>query len=163
MKEEQDKNVDFSVAEETMMERGRYTANGYVFDVRPVMLEEMDEYIADVSTAPIIPASKEDIDELKNNDEKAAQWAIALFSEALNDVPKKKRNIFTKAFEFLAHKNDYRYYSDVPKMTGILKWIERKVTYNGKKVRFYDLERKYKLSKAEIQRLFIFFHEISVF
>lgn len=145
-----------------MFERGKFTANGYTFTVRPVYLGEEDEYLSQVTVSPV-PVSQDGEVIDKNDDKKMGQWAIVLFSESLNKVKKKKKGKLYQFFTWLFKRRDYRYYSDVPSIQPIIKWIEKKVTYNGKKVYFYDLERKYGLSKADIERLFIYFHEISGF
>lgn len=148
--------------EQLMLERGKFVANGYTFTVRPVYLGEEDEYLAEMTVSPI-PVTNEG--ELLNqeNDKQMSQWLIALFSESLNGIKKKKRGRFYNFLCWLFRRRDYRYYSNVPAIQPLLKWIEKKVTCNGKKIRFYDLERKYGLSKAEIERLFIYFHELSGF
>lgn len=148
--------------EDVMFERGKFTANGYTFTVRPVYLGEEDEYLSQVTVSPV-PVSQDGEEIDKNDDKKMGQWAIVLFSESLNKVKKKKKGKLYQFFTWLFKRRDYRYYSDVPSIQPIIKWIEKKVTYNGKKVYFYDLERKYGLSKADIERLFIYFHEISGF
>ncbi len=154
-----DKNI---ANQETMLERGKFLANGYTFTVKPVYLGEEDEYLSEMKVSPI-PVEKggETLD--KENDKSMSQWAITLFSNALNGVNKKKRGRFYNFFCWLFRRRDYRYYSDVPVVQPLIKWIEKKVTCNGRKVYFYELERKYGLSKADIERLFIYFHEISGF
>lgn len=148
--------------ENTMLERGKFVANGYTFTVRPVYLGEEDEYLSEMTVSPI-PVAQDETDSNSNEEKRLAQWAIVLFSESLNQVKKKKRGRIYNFFCWLFRRRDYRYYSNVPSIQPLIKWIERKVTYNGKRIRFYDLERKYGLSKADIERLFIYFHELSGF
>lgn len=153
------KNAD---NEDVMLERGKFLANGYTFIVKPVYLGEEDEYLSEMTISPIpIAKDGEEIDQ--SNDKQMSQWSIALFSESLNGVKKKKRGRFYNFLCWLFRRRDYRYYSDTPAIQPLIKWIEKKVTCNGKKIRFYDLERKYGLSKADIERLFIYFHELSGF
>ncbi len=45
----------------------------------------------------------------------------------------------------------------------MIKWLEKKVSYKGRKIKFYDLERKYGLNKLEIHQLMCKFMEISNF
>lgn len=148
--------------EDTMLERGKFLANGYTFIVRPVFLGEEDEYLAEMTVSPV-PISKDGEAIDQKNDKQMAQWSIALFSESLNGVKKKKRGRLYNFLCWLFRRRDYRYYSDAPAIQPLIKWLERKVTCNGRKIRFYDLERKYGLSKADIERLFIYFHELSGF
>lgn len=156
---EKDSNIDI-LNEDTMMERGNFTANGYTFIVRPIYLKEEEEFFSDVMFSPI-PEAEEGIDKL--TDEKLSQWAIALFSKEVNNKSEKKKKKFEKIFSFFYKKKDYNYYSDVPVVQPLIKWIERKVTYRGRKIRFYDLERKYWISKADIIRLIIYLYKISGF
>lgn len=146
---------------ETMFERGKFTANGYTFDVRPVYLGEEDDYISEVGVSPV-PVTEDGEEYDKTDDKKMAQWSIALFSKSLNGERKKRGKLF-RLISWLLWRHDYHYYADYPSVQPIIKWIERKVTYRGRKIRFYDLERKYGLSKAEIERLFVYFHELSFF
>lgn len=157
---ETNKNVE---NEDVMMERGRFSANGYTFVVRPVYLGEEDEYLSQVTFYPF-PVNKDGkINVDKNDDKKLSKWLISLFSESFNGIKKKKRGRIYNFLSWLFRRRDYRYYSDVPTIQPLIMWLERKVTYNGNKVYFYDLERKYGLSKADIDRLFIYFYELSGF
>lgn len=157
------------INEDVMLERGLFTANGYTFTVKPVYLGEESLYLSEMTVSPV-PNIEEDktVKDLSNKE--LSSWAIALFSHTINEnseenseqVPKKK-NIFKKIFIRLFHRNNYHFYDDVPAVQPIIKWIEQKVTCEGKKIKFYDLERKYGLNKAEIEKLFIYFHELSGF
>ena len=150
--------------EETMLERGKYTANGYTFAVRPVFLGEEEDYLNDVIYSPS-PAPKEDGEDY--TDKELGQFAIALFSKSMKPSDtEEKHGLFaflSRLFQRLFQPKDYRYYVNSPGVQPLIKWLERKVTYHGRKVRFYDLERKYGLNKAEIERLIIYFHELSGF
>lgn len=160
MSEESKSNVEI-LNEDIMMERGKFTANGYTFTVKPVYLGEEDEYFSDMTISPV-PKREEGDDEPTDKD--LSRWAIALFSSKVNEIQNnRKRGILSRFFAWLFHRNDYRYYSDKPAVMPLVKWLEKKVTYKGRKVRFYQLERKYGLNKAEIERLIIYFHELSGF
>lgn len=149
--------------EQTMLERGKFVANGYTFTVRPVYLGEEDDFLSQVTISPVPVNPESNTVEKTKDDKQLGKYAIALFSEALNNVKKKTHGRIYEFFCWLFKRRDYRYYKDVPLMQPLIMWIEKKVTYNGKKVYFYDLERKYGLSKAEIERLFIYFYELSGF
>lgn len=149
--------------EETMLERGKFVANDYTFIVRPVYLGEEDDFLSQVTISPVPVNPENNTVENSKDDKQLGKYAIALFSEALNNVKKKTHGRIYEFFCWLFNRRDYRYYKDVPLIQPLIKWIEKKVTCNGKKVYFYDLERKYGLSKAEIERLFIYFYEISGF
>lgn len=160
-----DKNISV-LNEDSMLERGRFTANGYTFAVRPVYLGEEDDYISDVTLSPV-PIPKESGEEY--TEKELGQWAIAIFSKNIKVAKKdvtENHGLFpfiSRLFQRLFHPKDYRYYADSPAIQPLVKWLERKVTYKGRKVRFYDLERKFGLNKAEIERLIMYFHELSGF
>lgn len=148
------------INEDVMMERGKFTANGYVFHVKPVYLGEEDKYFSEVTVNPVLKSNDEG--EHEPTDKELGRWAIALFSNTVNQSEKKKSKILSFFCKIFFRKN-YHYYDNYPTIQPLIKWIEKKVTYKGKKIRFYDLERKFGLRKADIQRLFIFFNEISGF
>lgn len=156
--------MDNVINQEAMMERGKFTANGYTFLVKPVFLGEEDDYLSQLTVSPIPKAIEGETEIDKNNDKQMGNWIIALFSKQINSNQEEKEhgkiyNFFVRLF----HKKDYRYYSHVPAIQPLIMWLERKVTYKGRKVYFYDLERKFGLSKADIERLIIYFHELSGF
>lgn len=134
---------------ETMKERYSYSANGYSFTVIPVFLGEENEYFSDVSYA--LYPSKKDGQEVTDKD--LSHFAMALFRD---DGTKLENVGFVERVKiFIAKKftHTYEYYSDVPSAAKIAKWVEKKVFYKGKPVKFYDLERKFQLSKSEIVNL----------
>lgn len=152
--------------EDAMLERGIFEANGYQFTVRPVYLGEEDEYLSQMTVSPV-PIPKEDGE--AHTEKELGQWSIALFSKSVNFAKKDVEEetgflgFLSRLYRRLFHPKDYRYYADSPAIQPLVMWIERKVTYKGRKVRFYDLERKFGLNKAEIERLIIYFHELSGF
>lgn len=160
MSEANEKKLEI-INEDVMMERGKFEANGYVFTVQPIFLREEDEYFSDLTISPIPPS-------LENGemptDKELGRWAIALFSEKANGgTPYKKMSTFRRFFIWLFHRNDYHYYADCKNIMPYVKWVEKKVKYKGRKVKFYQLERKFSLSKAEIEKLFIYLHQLSGF
>lgn len=150
------------INEDIMMERGKFVANGYTFTISPVYLMEEDEYFGDLQLSPV-PASAQDGEEL--TDKELGQWAMALFSTKVNNdgKPYKKIGNLRRFWIWLFHRNDYHYYECAKNIVPYIKWIEKKVKYNGKRVRFYDLERKFELSKSEIESMFIYLHKLSGF
>lgn len=146
--------------EDVMMERGKFTANGHTFMVRPVYLKEESEYFSEIRFSPA-----PDSDEGEKTDKELAQYAIALFSDHINKpdgATTKRKGFFSRLVRRFRRRN-YRYYDDVPVIQPLIKWLERKVTYKGRRIRFYDLERKYGLNKAEIEKLIIYFQQLSFF
>lgn len=150
------------VNEDIMMERGKFEANGYTFTVKPITLREEDEYFADLKLSPIPPSVIETGD--IPTDQELGRWVIALFSAKANGgSPYPKMTKWRKFWIWLLHRNDYHYYSDCKNIVGYVKWIERKVRYKGKHIKFYQLEKKFELSKAEIGRLFIYLYQLTGF
>ena len=148
------------INEDIMMERGTFEANGYTFMVYPVRLKEENDFFSDLKVSPI---PKKIVDGETMTDEELALYVITLFSESINyDDGEQPKNI-SKFRQFIIkyfYHNDYHCYEDRPKIMPFLRWIEQKVEYKGKRIRFYDLERKYGLSKAEIGRLFVYFYQL---
>lgn len=141
---------------DTVLERGEIVLNGYKFVVKPVYYGEELDYLEDVPFS-IYPKSKED---RELTDKELGHFGIALFSQDnLSDESSNKIGLFQRLKRWYRKHftKDYRYYSDNPSVIGLVKWIERKVYYKGRPIRFYDLERKYNLSKSEIVKLFGFF------
>lgn len=150
------------INEDIMMERGKFTANGYTFKVKAITTLEEDEYMADLKLSPIPPSVIET--GKMPEDIELTRWVTALFSSAANGG--KVFPHMTKWRQFwmwLLHRNDYHIYRDRKNIVGYVKWIERKVFYNGKHVKFYDLENKYELSKAELGKLFIYLYQLTGF
>lgn len=145
---------------ETMLERGIFEANGYKFTVKPIFLGEETEYLSDVSYA-LYPRAKEG---QEFTDKDLSRYAIALFKNEKSEVEQdlglfdRFKRWFAKTF-----KHNYEYYSDNPSVIGLVKWIERKVYYKGRNIKFYDLERKFGLNKSEIVKLFGYFQDLSGF
>ena len=146
----------------TMLERGIFMANGYKFVVKPIFLGEETEYLSDVSYA-LYPHAK-DGQEVSEKD--LSHYAIMLFRKDFgNDNKAEKLGLFEKFKRWFAKTfiKNYEYYSDNPSVLGLVKWIERKVYYKGRKIRFYDLERKFGLTTSEIVELFGYFQDLSGF
>lgn len=147
---------------ETMLERGVFVANGYKFTVKPIYLGEETEYLSDVSYA-LYPRTKEG-QEITDKD--LSHYAMMLFRKENGINAEKERiGLFERFKRWFAKtfKHNYEYYSDNPSVLGLVKWIEKKVSYKGRSIKFYDLERKYGLTKSEIVKLFGYFQDLSGF
>lgn len=157
---ELEKNNELEKSQETMLERGIFEANGYKFDVHPIYLLEEKDYLSDVPYALYPQSDNED----GPDDKELSHYAMALFRYN-GTSPKEVTSRWERIKEWLAKKftHKYRYYSDNPNILGLVKWIEKKVYYKGRPIRFYDLERKFKLNKSEIVKLFGYFQDISGF
>ena len=147
---------------ETMLERGTFEANGYKFTVKPIFLGEEAEYLDDVAYA-LYPRAKEG-GEITDKD--LSHYAMMLFREVNSKNNKHERvGLFERFKRWFAKTfiKNYEYYSDNPSILGLVKWIERKVYYKNKRIKFYELERKFGLTKAEIVKLFGYFQDLSGF
>lgn len=147
---------------ETMLERGTFEANGYKFTVKPIFLGEEAEYLDDVAYA-LYPRAKEG-EEITDKD--LSHYAMMLFREVNSKNNKHERVGLLERFKRWFAKTfikNYEYYSDNPSVLGLVKWIERKVYYKNKRIKFYELERKFGLTKAEIVKLFGYFQDLSGF
>ena len=147
---------------ETMLERGTFEANGYKFTVKPIFLGEEAEYLDDVAYA-LYPRAKKG-EEITDKD--LSHYAMMLFREVNSKNNKHERVGLLERFKRWFAKTfikNYEYYSDNPSVLGLVKWIERKVYYKNKRIKFYELERKFGLTKAEIVKLFGYFQDLSGF
>lgn len=145
---------------ETMLERGEIILNGHKFTVKPIYLGEESDYLEDVRYS-LYPRTEEKEPTQKD----LSRWAIFLFGNFEDDENLVPHGLFgkIKLWFYKRFTRDYRYYSDRPSAARLAKWIERKVYYKKKPIKFYDLERKYGLNKSEIVELFRFFQESSGF
>ncbi len=146
-----------------MEERGYISLNGHTFKVIPVFLGEEEEYLTDLQITPAPPKSDDDDAESDYDEKQLNRFIMSLFSKSRavglgNRTPKKK------LFELVMKKLGFKkyFYANSTAYTNV-KWVQKKVQYNNKYVRFYDLERKFRLNKAEIERLFIEIHTLSGF
>lgn len=145
-------------AYEIVQERGHYTANGFTFEILPVYFEEEFDYYSDNPLSMLLQKQQEDID-----DKNLSQYIIALFQVKSKDDVLASLGLFGRMKLKLVKlfSKNYHYYSDNPSAVGFVKWIEKKVKYKGKKIRFYDLERKYGLTKLEIAKMYRYMEELS--
>ncbi len=145
---------------ETVQERGKYIVNGYTFEIEPVYFGEEEEYFTDNHLSAFLQNEKEEI-----KDKDLAQYIIALFQIKSEEEAKRSLRGLLRVKLWLAKlfKKDYRYYSKSPKALGFIKWMEKKVKYKGRNIRFYDLERKYKLTKVEIAKMYRYMEDLSGF
>ncbi len=145
---------------ETVQERGQFTANGYTFDIEPVYFGEEPEYFAENPLSLHLQEKGENL-----SDKDLATFIIALFQIKSKEEVKAELGFIGRIKLWLAKltKKDYRFYSDSPGAVGLIKWMERKVKYKGRHIRFYDLERKYKLTKIEIAEMYRYIEDMSGF
>lgn len=160
-----------------MLERGKFLANGYMFEVKPIYLGEEDEYLDSLKRSPVPkPIVGEDGKERELTEKELGQFLRLFFSNSYLAVMeaqdrRKVERLFpngkpiTQAAIWRLKKTNrnYLYYCDNPNAMILAMWIERKVTYKRKPIRFYDLERKFKLNKTEIEQMITYLHELSGF
>lgn len=152
--------------QEIMLERGQYEANGFVFDIEPVYYKEIADYERDVKV-PLYPREETGLLKEEVTDEELATHGIAIFSYLnRDDTNQEQQSIYKRIKLWLVKHTSKRgkeYHSYNPAVSGIIKWIEKKIKYNGEHIMFDDLERKYKLSKSEIIKMFGYFEYLSFF
>lgn len=157
--EEIKKEAELEVsAFEIVQERGQYTANGFTFEIKPVYFEEEAEYFSDNPLSMLLQQRKESVE-----DKDLAQYIVALFQVKSKEEVLAELGLFGKMKLKLVKlfRKNYHYYSDNPGAVGLIKWIEKKVKYKGKNIKFYDLERKYGLTKLEIAKMYRYMEELS--
>ncbi len=149
-------------AKDKMLERGHITLNGFEFKIIPVFLGEEEEYLNDLAVTPV--PIKEDGQDEDFTDKQLKQHIIALFSAGSRRNSEKDLKSFRRVWCLLLKKLGFKkhYYVDSPAHSNV-KWIQKKVFYKGKSVCFYDLERKFELSKSEIELMLVELHKLSGF
>lgn len=160
-----------------MLERGKFFANGFKFEVKPIYLGEEDEYLESLTMSPVPkPIKGEDGKERMLNEKESGQFLQFFFSNRrLSEMERQSKRSIERLFptgkpitdasvwRIKRIKRNYLYYCDNPNAMILAMWIERKVTYKGRKIRFYDLERKFGLNKGEIEGMICYLHELSGF
>lgn len=150
---------------EQMLERGCFEANGYIFDVRPITFFESMEIFNDKKVW--IP-SRYDQNGEEFTEKELGRMFMRFFRkveepekrEATQSTVPPKASFFKKKNKEQKETVDYYQYPDAYPM---IKWLEKKVYYDGELVKFTDLETKFMLSKGEIVNLLIYLFEMSGF
>lgn len=158
---EDTKESENAFKKETFDQRGIFEANGYKFTVYPILCKEVSEYINDKVMIP----KQFDENGNKISDKDLGKFLISCFSTVSDDKNNQGsiNNVNRKSvFKTRNNKNDVDY-SKYKYAYGFVKWIEKKVYYNGKPVKFEDLEMKYSLTKSEIAKLIIYLSDFSGF
>lgn len=161
---EQEGNNPLSLS--IMAQRGIYKANGYSFTVKAVYFHEVEEYLND---KVYIPRRVDDEGNLVSNKDLSVYMARCFYKGIpdLFEEGEKKESLasepkgFVEKLKDLFKRKSKIDYSQFPIATGMVKWIERKVSYNGKPILFEDLESKYQLTKAEIAKMLMYLSDIS--
>lgn len=160
-----------------MMERGKFCANGHVFEVKPIYLGEEDAYLESLTMSPVPkPIMDANGKETSLSEKEVGQFLQFFFSNRrLAEMESQSKRSIDRLFpngkpitsaaiwRLKKTKRNYLFYCDNPNAMIIAMWLERKVSYRGRPIRFYDLERKFKMNKSEIERLICYLHELSGF
>lgn len=168
-------------------QRWIYAANDYNFILKPVCCKEIKEFMDDAVPMPpmgiddnspsdieyndfIINMFKYTFDDMKIYDDEEAEKVIQDNKELIQDsesIDKNKiklLNMLTKRQEKNAIKSNSEFnYSNIFNGNLIVKWIERKVSFQNELIKFQDLEEKFELSHAEIGKMYSKILEISGF
>ena len=160
-----------------MLERGKFCANGHVFEVKPIYLGEEDAYLESLTMSPVPkPIMDASGNETSLSEKEVGQFLQFFFSNRrLAEMESQSKRSIDRLFpngkpiteaaiwRLKKTKRNYLFYCDNPNAMIIAMWLERKVSYRGRPIRFYDLERKFMLNKSEIERLICYLHELSGF
>ena len=160
-----------------MLERGKFCANGHVFEVKPIYLGEEDAYLESLTMSPVpkpitdangkeTTLSEKEIGQFLQfffSNRRLAEFEVASKHKIDRLFPNGKPITEAAVWRLKKTKRNYLYYCDNPNAMIMAMWIERKVTYRGRPIRFYDLERKFMLNKSEIERMICYLHELSGF
>ena len=153
-----------SESRDVMLERTLIKINGHTFKIKPITLGEEVDFQTDFKYSIMPDTNGNEVE-----DDDIMQLMMGLFAdkkrilEEMGSIHLKKKT-WLQIFRELYYKNrkNKKYYQNVAGY-GMVKWLEKKVSCDGKKIKFYDLERKYGLTKLEIHQLMSKFMEISNF
>ena len=153
---------------EIMAERGEFIANGYTFTIEPIYYNEesafqdaMPHYSG--KQFCLFPRDKDGTIKKTTSDDELAKFGIMLFQLQDADPEEAYKGSRFKVWLYKHLFKDYRYYVDNPNVMGFIWWVEKKVSYKGRHIKFYQLERKFKLTKAEIIKMLGYLEAISGF
>lgn len=159
--EEDDEEVGYT--KEQMLERGYFEANGYIFDVRPITFFESMEIFNDKKVW--IP-SRYDQNGEEFTDKELGRMFMRFFKKKepeQREATRVEAPSKTSLFKRKKAEEEPVDYSQYPDAWPMIKWLERKVSYEGEPIKFTDLETKYLLTKGEIVSLLIYLFEMSGF
>lgn len=143
-----------------------YKVNGLIFKIKPIYLYELIDFEND--NLPLCSGHKE----VPSDGELLLWWHTIFYKKPEIETEiivkeNKKQNLLEKIKAYIENRKESRTHSKkyASFFIGgkIVAWLEKKVTINGKNIVFHDLENKYRLSKAEIAKLYFYFLEISGF
>lgn len=161
--DEEDGEEELEYTKEQMLERGYFEANGYIFDVRPITFFESMEIFNDKKVW--IPSRYD-----QNGEEFTDQELGRMFMRFFKKKEPEQREATqveapskTSLFKRRKAEEESVDYSQYPDAWPMIKWLERKVSYNGEPIKFTELETKYLLTKGEIVNLLIYLFEMSGF
>ncbi|MCI8628590.1 MAG: hypothetical protein HFE57_03610 [Firmicutes bacterium] len=143
-----------------------YKINGLKFKIKPIYLYELIEFEND--KLPVCSGCKDD-----PSDAELLIWWHSIFYKKAEiktentQEENKSQNFFIKIKSYIENRKESKTHSKeyASFVIGgkIVAWLEKKVSINGKNIVFHDLENKYRLSKAEIAKMYFYFLEISGF
>lgn len=177
MTKEQMIEKEKELQKDIMLERGKFCANGHVFEVKPIYLGEEDAYLESLTMSPVpkpivdangkeTSLSEKEIGQFLQfffSNRRLAEFEVASKHKIDRLFPNGKPITEAAVWRLKKTKRNYLYYCDNPNAMIMAMWLERKVSYRGRPIRFYDLERKFMLNKSEIERLICYLHELSGF
>lgn len=140
-----------------------FEAHNHKFKIFPVTLDEVGEFLND---KVLIPRKTDSEGNEVSDYELGACLIRVFFASDIHQTPFKvienKRLIdkIKSLFKKPIPEIDYTQYTLA---YPIVKWLERKVYYCNKPIKFKDLEKKFALTKAEIARMLIALNDFSGF
>ena len=161
--DEEDGEEELEYTKEQMLERGYFEANDYIFDVRPITFFESMEIFNDKKVW--IPSRYD-----QNGEEFTDQELGRMFMRFFKKKEPEQREATqveapskTSLFKRKKSEQESVDYSQYPDAWPMIKWLERKVSYEGEPIKFTELETKFLLTKGEIVNLLIYLFEMSGF
>lgn len=154
---------------EIMLQRWTFSANNYTFVLIPVFLKEIPEFIED--SLPFIEGTGENGEVTEFDYKKFMLFNFMTTVESVNPIlqeneaDKSNKPEVSGRFKKIINRQKTltNEYSKILNGGMIAKWMERKVKYDDKPIRFDDLEEKFFLNKTEIAKMYQKLVEISDF
>lgn len=144
-----------------MDEKGRIMLNGFEFIITPIFIGEEEKFRNDVTFSALPRKENKDED---FTDKELSDHMITIFANQAFEKKENKCKIITnkKAIKIIKKFSKKHYYAD-KYAKPLVYWLQQKIRYKDKLVKFYDLERKFKLSKSDIGKIIVTLYKISGF
>lgn len=161
VEEDQEEEEEKIYSKEDMLERGIFKANGYSFLVKPITFFESIEFM---NSGIYVPSRHNEFGDEIPDRELGRRLSLVFKKEKVEEKEDScDKRSFRSRMMLSKSKPESVDYSEYPKAKPMIEWMEKKISIDGKPIKFYELETKYMLTKGEIARMLIYLFEFSGF